>query len=445
MIDLTNDRSIRLFHRVQLLIMQRLEGAMLRKLSPIINRQYMETARLIKQGVNDVPHTVNAQAHRLRNLYQQHYRRVATVAGNRAINKIVSEKSAQMFFTKDTLGQNFWREMNSFIDVQTRQRLASVQKTTTLNLTKVIAKGVDEGLSNNEIAKKLRRLGKRVSKTQALRIARTETHAAFNKSNDAAIEGTGRKFIRQWATTLDERTRRKPPDKFDHAKANKQKRAQRAPFDVGGQKLMFPGDPSASAGNVINCRCVLLYLTDKSQVVREPELKPVEEVFPEKILDIRKESVREDFEGLQDITKDDLRIYNKHFGIPPRDFAKAYGDVPGYKSELNTFEYKLLKDKQGKLSTAKFNFDMELTNKKNFDQSATIKRIFEYDFNKKELSVNNFLFTITEESQGKGIGKIVWRNAHALHKELNVDHVRLYATLDNGGYAWPKYGFTPSY
>ncbi len=283
MIDLTNDRSIRLFHRVQLLIMQRLEGAMLRKLSPIINRQYMETARLIKQGVDDVQHTVNAQGHRLRNLYQQHYRRVATVAGNRAINKIVSEKSAEMFFTKDTLGQNFWFSMNRFIDQQTAQRVTNVQATTKRNIARVIGKGVEDGLSNAELSKKLRRIGAVDSKTRALRIARTETHAAFNKSIAAAIEGTGRKFIRQWSTTLDERTR-KPPGKFDHAKANKQKRTMGADFDVGNQKLKFPGDPRGSAGNVINCRCILLYLTDKSQVVREPELKPVETIIPVSIL-----------------------------------------------------------------------------------------------------------------------------------------------------------------
>jgi hypothetical protein len=38
------------------------------------------------------------------------------------------------------------------------------------------------------------------------------------------------------------------------------------PFDVAGTPMMFPGDPSAPAREVINCRCVLLpeYMPDRS-------------------------------------------------------------------------------------------------------------------------------------------------------------------------------------
>jgi hypothetical protein len=30
-------------------------------------------------------------------------------------------------------------------------------------------------------------------------------------------------------------------------------------FDVGGEKLKYPGDPRGSAGNVIQCRCAVVY------------------------------------------------------------------------------------------------------------------------------------------------------------------------------------------
>jgi hypothetical protein len=29
------------------------------------------------------------------------------------------------------------------------------------------------------------------------------------------------------------------------------------PFDIGGEALMYPGDPAGSAGQVINCRCAM--------------------------------------------------------------------------------------------------------------------------------------------------------------------------------------------
>lgn len=46
-----------------------------------------------------------------------------------------------------------------------------------------------------------------------------------------------------------------------HHEAHEQERRIDLPFDVGGEKLMFPGDQSrgASLSNVINCRCYLSY------------------------------------------------------------------------------------------------------------------------------------------------------------------------------------------
>jgi len=33
------------------------------------------------------------------------------------------------------------------------------------------------------------------------------------------------------------------------------------PFIVSGEELMYPGDPNASAGNYIRCRCAMTYST----------------------------------------------------------------------------------------------------------------------------------------------------------------------------------------
>ncbi len=32
-------------------------------------------------------------------------------------------------------------------------------------------------------------------------------------------------------------------------------------FDVGGEQLMYPGDPAGSAGNICNCRCTVIYFS----------------------------------------------------------------------------------------------------------------------------------------------------------------------------------------
>lgn len=41
-----------------------------------------------------------------------------------------------------------------------------------------------------------------------------------------------------------------------HSLASGQRRAVDQPYDVGGEKLMFPCDPDGSPGNIINCGCV---------------------------------------------------------------------------------------------------------------------------------------------------------------------------------------------
>lgn len=55
----------------------------------------------------------------------------------------------------------------------------------------------------------------------------------------------------QWVATLDARTRP------EHGHADGQVREAGEPFDVGGEKLLFPGDKShgASGWNLYNCRC----------------------------------------------------------------------------------------------------------------------------------------------------------------------------------------------
>jgi ADP-heptose:LPS heptosyltransferase len=64
---------------------------------------------------------------------------------------------------------------------------------------------------------------------------------------------------KEWETMGDNLVRTSP---FNHVAANGQRVMINEPFVVSGELLMYPGDSSigASAGNVVNCRCVSLYL-----------------------------------------------------------------------------------------------------------------------------------------------------------------------------------------
>lgn len=86
---------------------------------------------------------------------------------------------------------------------------------------------------------------------RAERIARTESTGAYNAGAQTALleEGAGAKM---WLATGDARTR------MSHLLASGECVPTSEPFVVGGVTMMMPGDPSAPAEEVINCRCTII-------------------------------------------------------------------------------------------------------------------------------------------------------------------------------------------
>ena len=40
-------------------------------------------------------------------------------------------------------------------------------------------------------------------------------------------------------------------------------------FVVGGMKMKYTGDPNGGAKNVINCRCVTLYVEEETRIIED--------------------------------------------------------------------------------------------------------------------------------------------------------------------------------
>ena len=80
---------------------------------------------------------------------------------------------------------------------------------------------------------------------------------------------------REWLSAKDKRTRSiEDGDEFDHIGANGQIVGIDEPFLIdklsgGTEAIMYPGDPSGSAGNVINCRCALGFVVDLDAILDE--------------------------------------------------------------------------------------------------------------------------------------------------------------------------------
>jgi len=92
-------------------------------------------------------------------------------------------------------------------------------------------------------------IGGNYSKIRSTVIARTEVNSMVNTASYRAMRRSGVVSGKIWVAVMDQRTR------DPHAAANGQQVAINDKFLVGGEYMMFPGDPDASARNLVNCRC----------------------------------------------------------------------------------------------------------------------------------------------------------------------------------------------
>ena len=121
-------------------------------------------------------------------------------------------------------------------------------------ITASVTSGILRGSSIKRIADELQTYITDMSRTSAIRAARTAVTSAQNGGRQAsydAAEKMGVVVQKEWMATKDERTR------YEHGAADGQVVDKDKPFKVGGEKLMFPGDPSGSGWNIYNCRCTM--------------------------------------------------------------------------------------------------------------------------------------------------------------------------------------------
>jgi hypothetical protein len=103
---------------------------------------------------------------------------------------------------------------------------------------------------------------------RAVTITRTETNRVMGMATYQRLlqmHSSVPQLEQQWDATEDERVRP------EHHAADGQVRKIGKPFNVGGESLLFPGDPHGSGGNTINCRCRVIPYFYSWQDVINPE------------------------------------------------------------------------------------------------------------------------------------------------------------------------------
>jgi HK97 family phage portal protein len=144
-----------------------------------------------------------------------------------------------------------------FITSRANQLAGQVTDTTYRAITSALAEGVAAGESIPSLAARIRAVFDEASSVRATMIARTEVISGFNASGLAAASSLPADVVaaQQWIATRDSRTRP------THASADGQIVAVGQPFSVGGVGCAYPGDPALPAGESVNCRCTVAFLT----------------------------------------------------------------------------------------------------------------------------------------------------------------------------------------
>lgn len=126
------------------------------------------------------------------------------------------------------------------------------------HITAQVSRGISTGMSFEQVAQQIsfKMVGTYNSPggslAKAMRIARTEGHRIQVQAGmDACYKARekGADVVKQWDATLDSSTRE------SHQQVDGEIRELDEKFSNG---LMFPGDPSGGAAEVVNCRCALL-------------------------------------------------------------------------------------------------------------------------------------------------------------------------------------------
>ena len=246
----------------QTLVLQRnLQTRLQARLNSLFRKFLNTNLYLYKQvGVYEPQVAAEALREDLFPLMLSHYKRVSKAVWQRNEDKYQPLYKKEMIFGRNN--SDLERFVNAWFIAHTPQ-LVNMSD----DLAKRIANSIRDGraadMTLDQIARKVSS-DFRISRARAALIARTETHGVMGYANHEyhlyLSEKVGIKTVKKWVATSDDRTR------SFHADANGQIREMEAPFDVGGAKMQHAGDPAGGAKNVINCRCVVVYVDPEDEV-----------------------------------------------------------------------------------------------------------------------------------------------------------------------------------
>lgn len=232
----------------------------------IIKNDYAKKGKLAKLEITGRKHKLKIK-HLLEQLYiyamKRAYRRAT--AGRKARDFFIEYKSEQEEETSHDeelalllLSLAKWRKTNADLKAET------ITETNEKIIKRIVEKGIEEGLTKEEIIKEIELKTKLSTTTRSNLIAQVETYEATNLSTVetvALVAGATSIIMKEWVARNDDKTRP------THRQAHGQNVLLGDKFKVGSAYLSYPNDSSCGVPEeYMNCRCCLVYNTKKRKV-----------------------------------------------------------------------------------------------------------------------------------------------------------------------------------
>jgi len=186
---------------------------------------------------------------RLRKLAREYFTKAVKETLRAELKRLGWEAERTEAVTKKLMGGRWIQGL-----IRTKEnKVAAIEITTRRRLVRTLTEGIGKGETVQDLATRVHEvLGG--DRSRALTIARTESGQAVSVARFAAATAAGAQ-VKCWKTGANPRAshivagqRYQLPDgaiPMDEA------------FEVGQDRLMYPRDPTGSAGEIINCNCIL--------------------------------------------------------------------------------------------------------------------------------------------------------------------------------------------
>ena len=237
--------------RRQLLIIDRMNTVLERGLRKEISRTMNRAAALASEGESTESATIGHKERVQRILYP-FYKRVAEVFTGGMLEQLKSDRGPEVVKkrTQDGLVSEF---LQVWVARFGAESVVSISETTKKQIQDATYQIINEGLSQRDAARRIRQLSSIYAPARSQTIARTESHRAAMAATENAARELPADYVKVWVAS------KGPDTRGAHQRADGQAVELNDRFTVDGEKLRYPGDPSGSAANVINCRCVAVY------------------------------------------------------------------------------------------------------------------------------------------------------------------------------------------